>query len=264
MENVLKLGLCGLSGRMSQAIMEALKGKPGGLELVGGTSRSVGVSFSCPILSLDEVFAQADVVIDCTTPNATQEHLDVSVKHKKPLLLGTTGLEKSHLDAIDVAAREIPILYARNMSLGVNLMAALVSQVSRMMGGKAQVDMDILEVHHHHKMDAPSGTAHIIAEAMLEGQHGVLGRNHPIPWYDPLSQKGQRPEGKIGIAVLRSGQNPGEHSAIFSWGQESLTLTHQATDRSVFAHGAVQAAVWLAGRADKPRLYSMSEVLGGA
>jgi 4-hydroxy-tetrahydrodipicolinate reductase len=261
MKQIFKLGLCGLSGRMPQAIMAILKDQPGALELVGGTSRSVGIKFSCPILSLDEMFERADVVIDFTTPEAIQAHLDMAVQNKKPLVLGTTGLESSHMNAIELAARKIAILYARNMSLGANLMAALVSQASRIIGNKAQVDMDILEVHHHHKKDAPSGTAHIIAEAMLEGQNGAFGRSQHIPWY---TGQGERPAGKIGIAVLRSGQKPGEHSAIFSWGQESLTLTHQATDRSVFAQGALQAALWLAERSEQPRLYSMGEVLGVA
>jgi 4-hydroxy-tetrahydrodipicolinate reductase len=261
MKKVFKLGLCGLSGRMSQAIIEALKEGSGALELIGGTSQSVDAHFSCPILSLDEMFRQADVVIDFTSPEATFEHLDKAVKTKKPIVLGPTGLESKHMAAIELAAREIAVLYARNMSLGANLMAALVSQASRIIGSNTQVDMDILEVHHHHKKDAPSGTAHIIAEAMLDGQKEAFGHSQHIPWY---AGNGPRPAGKIGIAVLRSGQKPGEHSAIFSWGQESLTLTHQATDRSVFAKGALQGALWLAQRSQQPRLYSMNEVLGFA
>ncbi|MBN9565380.1 MAG: 4-hydroxy-tetrahydrodipicolinate reductase [Alphaproteobacteria bacterium] len=262
MKRIFKLGLCGLFGRMSMAVMEVLKEGSLPVELVGGTSRTVGANIPYPILSLDEMFGCSDVVIDFTTPEALQAHLDVAVKYKKPLVVGTTGLELQHMNAIEKASSQIALLYGRNMSLGINLMAALVSQASRIIGSNADADMDILELHHHHKKDAPSGTAYIIAEAMLEGKNGSFEKDEQIPWYDPIFEQGMRSPGKIGIAALRSGQRPGEHAAMFSWKNESLTISHQATDRRVFAQGALQAALWLAQRADEPRLYSMNEVLG--
>jgi 4-hydroxy-tetrahydrodipicolinate reductase len=198
----------------------------------------------------------SDVLIDFTTPEALEAHLAAAIEHRRPLVVGTTGLSPAHMLTLEQAAKRIPLLYARNTSFGMTILNALVEKAAQLLADETP-DRDVFEIHHHHKIDAPSGTACQLAEAALKGAGEPLA---PIPWYEPFSMPGKRPESVIGIAALRSGQRPGEHTMHFSWGAETLSLTHITTDRRVFAQGALKAANWLLTQ--KPGLYTMAHVLG--
>ncbi len=244
-----KVGLCGVTGRMGQAIVACLAAKKSPLELGLGLSRHSDVSIA-------DFFTHSDVVIDFTTPEACEAHLMAAVNHLKPIVVGITGLSHHHHALFEKAAHSIPIVYARNTSVGVLILSALVEKAAHLLKSK-NPDTDVFEIHHHHKKDAPSGTANHLAEAVLKGRGEAFKK---IPWYDPFVTEGERPHNKIGIAALRSGKRPGEHTVHFSWGAEVLSLGHTATDRTVFAEGAIQAAAWVVGQ--KPGLYTMADVLG--
>jgi 4-hydroxy-tetrahydrodipicolinate reductase len=170
-------------------------------------------------------------------------------------VLGTTGMSETDLAAVGQAARQTAIVRSGNMSLGVNLLAALVKRVARTLG--EDFDIEILEMHHRMKVDAPSGTALLLGDAAAKGRGGAL-KDMRLPPRDGIT--GARSSGTIGFAALRGGSIVGDHSVIFAGIGERLELAHKAEDRSIFARGAVHAALWARGR--KPGLYSMRDVLG--
>jgi 4-hydroxy-tetrahydrodipicolinate reductase len=205
----------------------------------------------------ETLFSQSDVVIDFTLPQATSGNVKLAVKHKTALVIGTTGINKDISAEIQAAADHVAIMWTGNYSLGVNLLSGMVEQAARVLSD--DYDIDILEMHHHHKIDAPSGTA------LLLGQAAASGRGVKFEDVSCLSREGQtgaRPRGEIGFATLRGGDVVGEHSVIFAAEGERVELTHKAGDRKVFAHGAVVAAQWVTKQA--PGLYSMKDVLGFA
>ena len=195
---------------------------------------------------LAAALAQADVAIDFSNAAATQTNLAACRQARKPLLIGTTGFTPDA--AFDVAAKEIPLLIAPNTSLGVTVLIELVRQAAAALPGS--FDIEIIEAHHRMKQDAPSGTALALGKAAAEG------RNLAPPGF----RHGGAPRqgGEIGFAVVRAGDIVGEHSVLFAGMGESLTLSHRATDRAIFAHGALQAAVWLQSRA--PGRYFMRDL----
>jgi 4-hydroxy-tetrahydrodipicolinate reductase len=197
----------------------------------------------------------SQVAIDFTLPSATETNLRACVDRGTALVIGTTGLEERQLDAMEQAAHEIPIVYARNMSIGVNVFMELVARAAQALG--EDYDVEIIESHHRHKVDAPSGTALALGEriAAAEGR-----RLDEVAVYARQGRIGPRVPGTIGFAVIRGGNVVGEHSVRFIGGEEQVEFVHQAHDRKTFARGAVRAAVWAAGRA--PGLYSMADVLG--
>ena len=205
--------------------------------------------------NLDAVFAKSDVVIDFTLPAPSMQHVAAAVRHRTALVLGTTGLSADQQAEVETAAASAPILQAANMSLGVNLLIELVTQAAAAMD--PDYDIEVLEMHHRHKVDAPSGTA------LALGQAAAAGRAVDL---EAVSQRvrdghtGERRRGDIGFATLRGGDVAGEHSVIFAGAGERIELTHRATSREVFVRGAVRAATWLAGR--PAGLYSMKDVLG--
>jgi 4-hydroxy-tetrahydrodipicolinate reductase len=172
-----------------------------------------------------------------------------------PILIGTTGLGESHHTAIDNASRAIPVLQTGNTSLGVTLLAHLVREAASRLG--PEWDIEVLEMHHRMKVDAPSGTALMLGEAAAAGR-GIALAEHSERGRD--GQTGRRAEGAIGFASLRGGTVAGEHSVILAGEQERLVLAHIAEDRMIFAHGAVRGAQWLIGR--EPGRYTMPQVLG--
>ena len=243
-----KVGVCGITGKMGQAIASCLSQEGALLQLHGGLSRSEP-------LSPHDLFLACDVIIDFTSANAFETHLAMALELKKPILVGTTGLSSAQHEALEQAAQHIPILYARNTSLGVAVLTHVVAKAAQLLA-QEHPEIDLYEVHHHFKKDAPSGTAIQLAEAASMG----VGQKGPISWYDPVSTPGPRPKGSVGIAALRLAMRPGEHTVHLSWGDETVSLSHVATQRSVFAHGAIKGAAWLMKQ--KPGLYTMAHVLG--
>lgn len=238
------IGIFGSEGRMGQAIAAMLDGM--------GAGHAGGVDKGGDALSLAK---DADVLVDFSTPEALAGHLDAARGAGTPILIGTTGLGKAQHDAIDAAAKEIPVLQAANTSLGVNLLAHLVRDAARRLG--SDWDIEILEMHHRHKVDAPSGTALLLGEAAAKGRDVSLG---------DVAERGRdgtdckRAEGAIGFASLRGGSVAGEHLAIFATEGERIELGHRAENRDIFARGAIRAALWLDGM--PAGRYVMTDVLG--
>ena len=198
--------------------------------------------------------ADADVMIDFTLPSIIENNLAWCVAHKMPVVIGTTGLNDVQTAALNDAAKHIPIVFAANYSVGVNLMLSLVRQAASVLGHTA--DIEITEAHHRFKQDAPSGTAMAIGEAIAD----ELGRDlKNCAVYGREGKEPERDQGTIGFATVRAGDIVGEHTALFADIGERLEITHKASSRLTFAKGAVHAAEWLYTK--EPGLYSMVDVL---
>lgn len=254
-EHHAKIGVLGCAGRVGRLIVRELQARHfgPGVSLAGGTVRG-GYPDGQPDFYVtddpEDLFARADVLIDFTTPEATARHIWLAAKHRKPLAVGTTGLSDVQNRELADAAKEAPILYAANMSVGVNLLLALVEQAAARLD--PAWDIEIMETHHKHKIDSPSGTALALGRAAQKGR----GTGEFITG----ERKGARVAGTIGYAVQRGGDVTGEHDVSFFGEGERLVLSHKATDRALFARGAVRAAMWLRDR--PPGLYAMRDVLG--
>jgi len=243
-----RIGIIGSEGRMGHALARAIE--------AAGHSCSGGVDQGGNTAILAEA---SDVLVDFTAPAALETNLHAAIGAGIPILVGTTGLDERHHAAIESAALAIPVLQTGNTALGVALLAHLVREAAARLG--PEWDIEIVEMHHRMKVDAPSGTALLLGEAAAEGRRIDLadnserGRGH-----ESGGQTGARTEGTIGFASLRGGTVAGEHSVILAGEHERLTLSHHAEDRAIFARGAVRAAEWLIGR-DTGR-YTMGQVLG--
>jgi len=251
MPQPLRIAIAGALGRMGRQMAEAVKADPR-LDLVARFHRPGSAGEG--LVERDEALALADVVIDFTTPSASAELAKVCAALGGPaLVIGSTGFDAAELEAIAEAARTIPIVRSGSYSLGLNMLTGLVEQAARALG---DCDIEILEAHHRMKVDAPSGTALMLGEAAARGRGVGL---------DSVARRGRdgiigpRPPGGIGFAVLRGGSIVGEHSVSFLAEGEVLTLSHAAGDRSMFARGAIAAALWVAGR--EPGEYDMGDVL---
>jgi 4-hydroxy-tetrahydrodipicolinate reductase len=199
--------------------------------------------------------AISDALIDFSAPEALAANLDAAVAARRPIVIGTTGLDSGHERAIDAAAAHIAVLRAANMSLGVNLLAHLVREASARLG--TEWDIEIAEMHHRHKVDAPSGTALLLGEAAAAGRGGTLA---DLAERGRDGMTGPRVPGRIGLAALRGGSVAGDHLVVFAGEGERIELGHRADGRDIFARGAVRAALWLIGR--PPGRYAMADVLG--
>jgi len=219
-------------------------------EAMGGAA--VGVTVTDDPL---EAFATAQAVLDFTAPDATVEFAALAAQARAVHVIGTTGLEPGHLAKLSAAARHAVIVRAGNMSLGVNLLVQLTRRVAEALD--ADFDIEVVEAHHRHKVDAPSGTALMLGEAAAEGRgialDGVSDRGRD-------GMTGARARGHIGFSAIRGGDIVGEHDVIFAAEGERVILRHVATDRAIFARGALKAALWGQGRA--PGEYDMADVLG--
>ena len=239
-----RIGIIGSAGRMGHALAEAIGAA--GHRLSGGVDKG------------DDVAALADVsdaLVDFSAPAALEGNLAAAMAAGVPILVGTTGLEERHHWLIDDAARDIAVLQTGNTSLGVTLLAHLVRDAASRLG--PDWDIEIVEMHHRHKVDAPSGTALLLGEAAAAGR-GIPLAPHSERGRDGVT--GARASGAIGFASLRGGSVPGDHSVILATEGESLTLSHRAENRSIFARGAVRGAAWLIGR--NAGRYRMDDVLG--
>jgi 4-hydroxy-tetrahydrodipicolinate reductase len=264
----MKIGIVGCAGRMGQMLVREVLQTPG-CELGGGTERhgadSLGrdigevVGFGKLGVAVSEdaraLFKQVDVVIDFTAPNATIEHARLAAEMKKGLVAGTTGMTEEQAKIVQEAARKASIVMAPNMSVGVTLAMAMVEQVAGILDDS--YDIEIVEMHHRHKVDAPSGTALGLGRAAAKGRGVSLDQ---VAQRSRDGHTGARPRGDIGFAVLRGGDVVGDHTVVFAADGERFEITHKASSRQVFAKGAVKAALWCKGK--KPGLYSMKDVLG--
>ena len=251
------IGISGALGRMGVAVAAAVRATPG-LTLVAVIDRpemldqpALGLTLTETVTSLD----LCDVVIDFSTPGASVNLVRLAGAGKA-LVIGTTGFAAEQDAAIAQAAQRIPIVKTGNYSIGINVLAGIVEQTARRLGPEVW-DIEIFEAHHRRKVDAPSGTALLLAQAAARGR----GRNLDdlrTPLRDGVT--GPRAEGSIGLSVMRGGGIIGEHSVIFASENETVTLSHTAQDRSLFAAGAAMAAGWIIGR--PPGLYDMMDVLG--
>lgn len=268
----MKIGIAGCAGRMGRALIrqvinvsyEAGTGVlSGGVEQMGceAIGRDLGHLAGLDVIGVKvsgdvrAVFDVSDVVIDFTLPAVTREHARLAVSSGTALVIGTTGLDARDNAAIDRAAAVVPVVQAGNMSVGVNLLCGLVEQVAGALG--EDFDIEIAEMHHRHKTDAPSGTALMLGQAAADGRGVDLGA---VSRRGRDGRTGARKAGDIGFAALRGGGVVGDHTVIFAADAERIELTHRATDRGLFAAGAVRAALWCDGRA--PGRYSMRDVLG--
>jgi 4-hydroxy-tetrahydrodipicolinate reductase len=242
------IGILGAAGRMGQAIADAAPAL--GAVVAGGVGRDgVVIGASRDAATLARACA---VLVDFSTPAALPGHLAVARAAGTPIVIGTTGLQPADHALIDEAARAVAVLQAANTSLGINLLCHLVRQATARLG--PDWDIEVLEMHHRHKVDSPSGTALLLAAAAAEGRGATL---------EALSRPyrtGARETGTIGYAALRGGSVAGDHQLILATDGERIELGHRAENRGIFAKGAVKAALWLAG---KPAgRYTMADVLG--
>lgn len=229
---------------MGQAIAAAIA--DAGEDLAGGVDKDGDVA---------AIAAQADILIDFSSPGALEGNLEAAIAAKLPIVIGTTGLEERHHWLIDAAAASIPVLQTGNTSLGVTLLAHLVREAAGRLG--EDWDIEIVETHHRMKVDAPSGTALLLGEAAAQGREVTLA-DSAVRGRDGIT--GKREAGTIGFASLRGGTVAGDHTVHFLADNERLSLSHLAENRGIFAKGAVRAAQWLVGKA--PGRYTMPEVLG--
>ncbi|MER9053378.1 4-hydroxy-tetrahydrodipicolinate reductase [Mesorhizobium sp. M0910] len=263
------LVVVGAAGRMGQALIRAIHTIPGArvaaaIERAGSphigkdAGELAGVGRLEVAIGDDPLpaFAKADGVLDFTTPAATVEFAGYAAQARIAHIIGTTGCSAEDNARIAAAARHATIVKSGNMSLGVNLLAVLVEQAARALDAD-DFDIEILEMHHRHKVDAPSGTALLLGEAAAAGR-GVALAGNDVRVRD--GHTGVRKVGSIGFASLRGGSVVGDHSVVLAGTGERITLAHHAEDRAIFARGAVKAALWARGR--KPGLYSMRDVLG--
>ncbi len=264
----MKIGVVGCSGRMGLMVLRGIH-EMAGAELSGGTEapgtpavgRDLGELAGQGTLGLAvgddpvSLFARADAVIDFTTPEASVAHAELAAQAQSVLVIGTTGLDMEQQAAVGRAARHAAVVMAPNMSLGVTLLTALVEQVARRLD--PDYDIEVVEMHHRRKVDAPSGTALALGRAAAAGREADLDQ---VARRVRDGHTGARPRGEIGFATLRGGDVVGDHTVIFAAEGERLELTHKASTREVYARGAIKAALWARGR--PPGLYSMKDVLG--
>lgn len=264
----LKIGVVGVAGRMGCALVRMINETPGCV-VAGGIERAesdavgkdIGELAGIGALNLKvgvdplELFVGIDAVLDFTVPEATLEFAAIAAQARIIHVIGTTGFTPEQDEKIKAASRHARIIKSGNMSVGVNIIAALVKQVAGILGD--DFDIEVLEMHHRHKVDAPSGTALLLGEAAAEGR-GINLAEHSVRSRDGIT--GARKPGDIGFATLRGGSVVGEHSVMFVSDGERIEINHKATDRSLFSRGAVRAALWGVGKS--PGLYSMNDVLG--
>lgn len=244
----LRIGLIGARGRMGLAIAE--QAGPAGSDVAGGVDQDSGEG------ALAALTKTCEVLIDFSSPDALAANLVAATVSGTPILIGTTGLQPDHHALIDGAAKTIAVLQTANTSLGVNLLRALVEQAARRLG--PEWDVEIVEMHHRHKLDTPSGTALLLGAAANAGRGAGEGE---LDRFDRM-QDGPHPRDQGGVyyASLRGGSVAGDHQVIFAAEGERIELGHRAENRAIFARGALRAAQWLAGR--PPGRYTMADVLG--
>lgn len=265
---MIRIAVTGATGRMGRTIIEAINQQQGvslgaainrpGSSLVGSDAGEVAGIGKAGVLIVDDlqkVVDDFDVLIDFTLPEATVANLEVCTAAQKKIVIGTTGLTDEQKALLGQAAKQISVVFAPNMSVGVNLCLKLLEMAARVLGD--DVDIEVIEAHHRHKIDAPSGTALAMGEAVAD----TLGRDlKECAVYGREGRTGERDRKTIGFETIRAGDIVGEHTVMFADIGERVEITHKASDRMLFANGAIKAAFWTKGK--DPGLYSMLDVLG--
>lgn len=268
-DDAMKLVVVGAAGRMGQTLIRLIHATDGvalhaaverpGSAFIGKDAGEIAGLGPIGVAATDDplaAFLHADGVIDFTTPASSVIFADLAAQARIVHVVGTTGCSDEDEAKFKAAARHARIVKSGNMGLGINLLSVLVEQAARALPSN-DWDIEVLEMHHRHKVDAPSGTALLLGQAAAKGR-GIDLNDNSIRARD--GHTGPRPAGTIGFATLRGGGVIGDHSVIFASESERLTLSHNAGDRSLFARGALQAALW--ARDKKPGFYSMLDVLG--
>ena len=265
---MIRIAIVGAGGRMGRTLIQAVEENNGltlgaateqpGSTLLGADAGVIAGDGSVEVLITDDlanVVNDFDVLIDFTTPDATMEHLKICRENGKAIIIGTTGLNDAQKLTIEAASADIGIVFAPNMSVGVNLCFKLLDIASRVMGDDA--DIEIIEAHHRHKVDAPSGTALRMGEVVAN----ALGRDlKDVAVYGREGQTGARDRQAIGFETIRAGDVVGEHSVWFAVNGERVEIVHKASSRMTFANGAVRAARWIVDQGKG--LFDMQDVLG--
>ena len=264
-----RIAVMGAAGRMGKILIEAVQQTAGAAGLTAAVDRPdstlvgadagelagigrIGVPLSG---DLSRVVDEFDVLIDFTHPSVTLKNLEICRRAGKAMVIGTTGLSQEEKQQLVAAAKDVPLVFAANFSVGVNLCLKLLDTAARVLGD--EVDVEIVEAHHRHKVDAPSGTALRMGEVVAE----ALGRDlREVAVYGREGQTGARDRQTIGFATVRAGDIVGDHTVLFAADGERVEITHKASSRMTFAKGAVRAALWLEGR--EAGLYDMQDVLG--
>jgi len=264
----MKIAIVGAGGRMGRMLIRAVLATDGA-KLAGGSESAnhphmgqdlaelIGAKATGVVLTADPraLFEAADAVIDFTVPTATAAHAALAADNKTALIIGTTGLDGAQQAAVEAAGSRAAIVQAANYSVGVNVLLGLVEKAAAILPD--DYDIEILDMHHHHKVDAPSGTA------LALGLSAAAGRGVDLDTVACRSRDGligTRPKGEIGFATLRGGDVVGDHTVMYAGPGERLEIGHKASSREVFANGAVRAALWASRQ--RPGLYAMKDVLG--
>ncbi|MDR1806201.1 MAG: 4-hydroxy-tetrahydrodipicolinate reductase [Clostridium sp.] len=247
---MLEILLSGCNGHMGRVVAD-LAAKRTDLRIAAGVDPNAGAGFDFPVFCAPKDAPNLGAIIDFSHPSALAPLLEYAVAGSVPAVICTTGLSDRHIKLLERAAEKIPVFFSANMSLGVNLLRALAQKAAQILGGA--FDVEIVEAHHNQKLDAPSGTALMLADAI----HRVLPNTHYV--YDRSKQRQKRDKREIGISAIRGGTIVGEHEILFAGQGEVLKLSHSAQSKELFAAGALNAAVFIA---DKPAgLYDMSRMI---
>jgi len=248
---MIKMLLCGCAGKMGAAVRNIVKERQD-CRLVAGVDR-IPVQLEFPVYqNIEDTAGPVDVVVDFSHPSALDSILRYCRANRTAAVLCTTGYSPEQVQAVEDAARELPVFYSRNMSLGINLLVELAKMAESVL--REDFDVEIVEAHHNQKIDAPSGTALMLADAVNQ-----VRENNMKYTYDRHSQRKKRELGELGIHSIRGGTIVGEHQVIFAGKHEVITLSHSAQSKELFAVGAVNAAVFMAGRG--PGLYNMGDLV---
>lgn len=267
-EQAIKVGVIGAGGRMGRMLIEAVNDNPQttisaaierqGSSLIGADAGEVAAIGHLNMQIVDDLQAvvdDIDVLIDFSLPDATEKNMQVCAEHNVAMVIGTTGFNEQQEQVLEKASEKIAIVYAGNYSTGVNLSLKLLEMAAKAFGTEA--DVEVIEAHHKHKIDAPSGTAYMMAEAVADAR----GQNlKDVAVYGREGQTGEREAGTIGIHAIRGGEIIGDHTVMFIADGEVVEITHRARARMTFAAGAVRAATWVIQQ--EVGQYNMQDVLG--
>lgn len=267
-DRTVNIGIIGAGGRMGRMLIEAVITHPqtilkaaidrSGSSLIGvDAGELVGLDKNGIVLSdnLEAELSKIDVLIDFSLPDATEKNLQLCAEHQVAMVIGTTGLSEAQQAVLDSASTHIPIVYAGNYSTGVNVSLKLIKMAAKAFGNTA--DIEVIEAHHKHKVDAPSGTAYMMANAAATARGQIL---KDVVLYGREGQTGERKQGSIGIHAIRGGEIIGDHSVMFIADGEMVEIKHHARERMTFAAGAVRASTWIVEQA--AGRYDMQDVLG--
>lgn len=247
-----KIFLVGACGKMGRVIAECVSTR-NDCTVVGGVDVVCEKYSDFPIYSsFSQVSEKPDVIIDFSHPSALKDTLDYALTNKVPAVIATTGLDEQHIELVNEAAKKVPVFFTYNMSLGVNLLAELAKMATKVLAN--DFDIEIVEAHHNQKIDAPSGTAIMLADAINE----TLDNEYEYE-YDRHSKREKRPKKEIGMHAIRGGTIVGEHEIIFAGRDEIVKLSHSARSKEIFAVGAINAAIYL--KEQQNGIYSMSDLL---